>query len=108
MNRDQQRIYDAMIAAASDPRGELFIVWGPSEGPYEFYARTGGAHRVEFWRGFDGIDTCAADKSSLAYACWLAGRDARKRGIEPAASAGRIDPMTGRAIRRPQPRSIKP
>jgi len=95
-----QALYDELLRAAQCAESYLFVQWINWDGTRELYARTGGAHRGEFWRGMDALVSLAPPGSDGAVA-YAAGRNARNSGLQPACSAGRLDPSTGRVRVRP-------
>lgn len=97
----QQALYDELLRASANPDSHLFVVWIARDGSRQFYARTGSSHREEFWRGMDGVRSLA-ERSSDGAVAHAAGRAARRLGIEPACSAGRLDPGTGRVRKQPK------
>lgn len=96
----QKALFDELVAAAGNPRSHLFVVWINNDGTQEFYARSGCAPREEFWRGMDGIRSLA-EPGSNGKTAYKAGQHVRRMGIEPACSAGRLDPATGRVRIKP-------
>lgn len=98
----QQALFDELLAAARRADSYLFVTWVDRDGRCELYARTGSSHREEFWRGMDGLRSLAERTSDGAVA-YAAGCAARRARIEPACSAGRLDPDTGRVRVPPAP-----
>jgi hypothetical protein len=69
-NRSMQRTYEEMMRAARDPSSELYLKDGRRH--------TGALHRCAFWDGYDGLTrTPHASPGTLAWACFMAGRDHR-------------------------------
>lgn len=65
--RDFARIFDALIAAASNPKSELYHPDGRQ--------RTGAMQRCAFWDGFNGVKrTAHASPGTLAWPCYRAGQ----------------------------------
>lgn len=91
-------VYHTLLKLAADPKSELFIAEIAKDGATRFFQRGGAAHRAEFWRGVNGIRTFTV-RGTLAAECYEAGKYVRKHGVEPAASAIPIDPMTGRPLK---------
>lgn len=97
----QCALYDELMSAAANQNSHLFVVWRERDGAVKVFARTGSSHREEFWRGVDGVRSLA-EKASDGAVAYAAGRAARRLGIEPACSAGRLDPGTGRVRQQPK------
>lgn len=65
-----QRHYDLCRQFGADPTSEFYIDGKP---------RTGGAvHREAYWKGRNGIPQMLWPRNSIAYACYMAGKDDRK------------------------------
>ena len=67
-------MYDRMIENARNPNSELYNSRG--------LRRSGASHRNAFWAGFDGIRPVWVVNGTLGYACWRAGVDFSKEGVE--------------------------
>lgn len=69
--RDMARVFDAMLAAARDPKSELYHADGSP--------RTGAMQRCAFWDGyFLKPRTAHAAPGTLAWACFRAGQAFRR------------------------------
>lgn len=62
-----QKVYDAILACAADPKSELYLKDGITR-------HTGAIHRCAFWAGFDGVRSSHNVPGTLAAACYQAGR----------------------------------
>jgi len=76
-NKDQQKVYDTLIALHADKTSELYHKDGRQRG--------GGNVRVFFWHGYNGTPHLAQELTSLLAAAIAAGKECRRRaGGRPA------------------------
>ena len=68
INRDFQKLYDAILANARNPASDMY---------HNGAQRTGAGHREAFWNGYNGTGR-APVRGTMAAVCYRAGKDFRR------------------------------
>lgn len=68
-----------MLDLARNPESELYTKYVPHlEYEYVSIPRRGASHRCAFWDGYIGTKNVGLGRGTIAYECWLAGKDFAK------------------------------